>query len=282
MAGHALTSGQIPRLMDFEKPPAAAGLVAGPMDSACAASLHFPPGTLKVEAKPGELIADIFQAEIATAYHIKDRGLVVITSCGHAGVINSVRQVEDNRHRQGARRGRRVPSGPAPDEIVAKTVEAFKAIDPDYIIPMHCTGTEHDLRCSTRDAQNTCHAIDRHSRDLRELRGRGADSLVGSVPDAIGTANPAGGTGSQPVRVSVNDDVASFEMPLQSLFLRSDRSKDMELAHRRAPLGRLRMSASPSSSRRSSPLSATRRFGNRPSRACGGRTRPRSYGIRTG
>ena len=29
---------------------------------------------------------------------------------------------------------------PAPDEVVAKTVEAFKAIDPDYVIPMHCTG----------------------------------------------------------------------------------------------------------------------------------------------
>ena len=34
----------------------------------------------------------------------------------------------------------RAPLAPAPDEIVAKTVEAFKAIDPDYIIPMHCTG----------------------------------------------------------------------------------------------------------------------------------------------
>lgn len=29
---------------------------------------------------------------------------------------------------------------PAPDEVVAKTVEAFKVIDPDYIVPMHCTG----------------------------------------------------------------------------------------------------------------------------------------------
>jgi metal-dependent hydrolase (beta-lactamase superfamily II) len=29
---------------------------------------------------------------------------------------------------------------PAPDEVVAKTVAAFKEINPDYIIPMHCTG----------------------------------------------------------------------------------------------------------------------------------------------
>src|ERR1700722_13810638 len=28
---------------------------------------------------------------------------------------------------------------PYPDEIIAKTVEALKAINPDYLIPMHCT-----------------------------------------------------------------------------------------------------------------------------------------------
>jgi 7,8-dihydropterin-6-yl-methyl-4-(beta-D-ribofuranosyl)aminobenzene 5'-phosphate synthase len=29
---------------------------------------------------------------------------------------------------------------PAPDEVVAKTVAAFKAINPDYILPAHCSG----------------------------------------------------------------------------------------------------------------------------------------------
>ncbi len=138
IAGHAFTSGQIPRLTDFERPPAAARLEAGPMGSACSVT-HF--GATKVETKPGELVADTFQGEHATAYHVKDRGLVVITSCGHAGVINSVRQVQ---RASGVAKVHAIVGGfhlaPAPDEIVAKTVEAFKAIDPDYIIPMHCTG----------------------------------------------------------------------------------------------------------------------------------------------
>ncbi len=138
VAGHAFTSGQIARLTDFEKPPAASRLVAGPMDSACSVT-HF--GATKVESKPGELVADAFQGEHATAYHVKGRGLVVITSCGHAGVINSVRQAQKA---AGVDRVHAVVGGfhlaPAPDEIVAKTVEAFKIIDPDYIIPMHCTG----------------------------------------------------------------------------------------------------------------------------------------------
>jgi len=138
VAGHAFTSGQIPRITDFEQPPAAARLVAGPMDSVCSPA-HF--GATKVEAKPGELVADTFQGEHATAYHVKDRGLVVITSCGHAGVINSVRQVQKA---TGIEKVHAIVGGfhlaPAPDEIVAKTVEAFKAINPDYIIPSHCTG----------------------------------------------------------------------------------------------------------------------------------------------
>ncbi|HWP34463.1 MAG TPA: MBL fold metallo-hydrolase [Thermodesulfobacteriota bacterium] len=138
VAGHAFTTGQIPRLTDFERPPAAARLVAGPPDSMCAPA-HF--ATTKVEARPGELVPDLFLGEHATAFHVKGRGLVVITSCGHAGVINSVRQAQKV---SGVEKVHAIVGGfhlaPAPDEVVAKTVEAFKAIDPDYIIPAHCTG----------------------------------------------------------------------------------------------------------------------------------------------
>ena len=141
VAGHAITSGQIPRLSDFEKPPAAMRLEAGPPGSGCEPSLHFPPGMLQVEAKPGELVPDMFWGEHATAYHVKNRGLVIISSCGHAGIINSIRQIQKA---TGIDKVHAVVGGwhlaPSPDEIVAKTVAAFKEIDPDYLIPMHCTG----------------------------------------------------------------------------------------------------------------------------------------------
>lgn len=84
---------------------------------------------------------DTFQGEHATCYHVKARGLVIITSCAHAGVINSVRQAQKA---SGVGKVHAVVGGfhlaPAPDEIVAKTVAAFKDIDPDYLIPAHCTG----------------------------------------------------------------------------------------------------------------------------------------------
>jgi 7,8-dihydropterin-6-yl-methyl-4-(beta-D-ribofuranosyl)aminobenzene 5'-phosphate synthase len=138
VADHAFTSGRIPRLTDFERPPAAARLQVGVAGSACSAT-HF--GDVKVEAKPGELVTDTFQGEHATAYLVKDRGLVVITSCGHAGVVNSVRHVQKI---SGVDKVHAIVGGfhlaPAPDEVVAKTVAAFRAIDPDYILPAHCTG----------------------------------------------------------------------------------------------------------------------------------------------
>jgi 7,8-dihydropterin-6-yl-methyl-4-(beta-D-ribofuranosyl)aminobenzene 5'-phosphate synthase len=141
VAGHAFTSGRIPRLTEFEKPPAAARLVVGPPGSGCEASLHFPTGSLRVEAQPGALVTDLFWGEHATAYHVKNRGLVVISSCGHAGIINSIRQIQTA---TGIDKVHAVVGGwhlaPAPEEIVAKTVAAFKEIDPDYLIPMHCTG----------------------------------------------------------------------------------------------------------------------------------------------
>jgi metal-dependent hydrolase (beta-lactamase superfamily II) len=32
----------------------------------------------------------MFWGEHATAYYVKNRGLVIISSCGHAGIINSI------------------------------------------------------------------------------------------------------------------------------------------------------------------------------------------------
>jgi hypothetical protein len=77
----------------------------------------------------------------ATAYNVNGRGLVVISSCGHAGIINSVRQIQKS---TGIEKVHAVVGGwhlaPYPDELIAKTVAAMKEINPDYLIPMHRTG----------------------------------------------------------------------------------------------------------------------------------------------
>jgi len=120
IAGHAITSGQVPRLTDFELTPPSA----------------------RLEAEPGaELVKDEFLGEHATAYHVKGRGLVVISSCGHAGIVNTVRHFQKI---SGIDRIHAVVGGwhlaPYADEVTAKTVAALKEINPDCLIPMHCTG----------------------------------------------------------------------------------------------------------------------------------------------
>jgi 7,8-dihydropterin-6-yl-methyl-4-(beta-D-ribofuranosyl)aminobenzene 5'-phosphate synthase len=68
--------------------------------------------------------------------------LIVISSCGHAGIINTVRHVQAM---TGIEKVHAVVGGwhlaPSPDEVVAATVDALKEINPDYLLPMHCTGT---------------------------------------------------------------------------------------------------------------------------------------------
>jgi 7,8-dihydropterin-6-yl-methyl-4-(beta-D-ribofuranosyl)aminobenzene 5'-phosphate synthase len=67
--------------------------------------------------------------------------LVVITSCAHSGVINTL---EHARRVAGESRVLAVIGGmhltSATDDTIDKTVAALKAIKPTFIAPMHCTG----------------------------------------------------------------------------------------------------------------------------------------------
>jgi 7,8-dihydropterin-6-yl-methyl-4-(beta-D-ribofuranosyl)aminobenzene 5'-phosphate synthase len=140
--GHAVTSGQIERLTDFEAVTPSFRLEAGAPSSVCGVpNLHFPNGVVNKEVAPGELIPDIMWGEHATAFNVKNRGLVVISSCGHAGIVNTVRQMQQV---TGIEKVHAIVGGwhlaVSPDDVVDKTVKAIKDINPDYILPMHCTG----------------------------------------------------------------------------------------------------------------------------------------------
>jgi 7,8-dihydropterin-6-yl-methyl-4-(beta-D-ribofuranosyl)aminobenzene 5'-phosphate synthase len=149
VADHALLSGQIARTTDFETAyldglPVSATLQAarvevGPTGSICGDVSHFQP-TLK-ESAEGDIVPDNFQGEIATVYNVRDRGLVIISSCGHSGIVNTIKHVQSI---TGIDKVHAVVGGihlaAAPDALVAKTADAFQQIEPDYFVPMHCTG----------------------------------------------------------------------------------------------------------------------------------------------
>jgi 7,8-dihydropterin-6-yl-methyl-4-(beta-D-ribofuranosyl)aminobenzene 5'-phosphate synthase len=87
-------------------------------------------------------LPDDGEHELATCYAVKGLGLVVVASCSHRGVINSVRRAQAI---SGIEKVHAVLGGfhlvrPRTEDDARRTVAEFALIDPTYIVPMHCTG----------------------------------------------------------------------------------------------------------------------------------------------
>jgi len=78
----------------------------------------------------------------AVVVNVKDKGLVVLTGCGHAGAINTIKQAQDltGVQRVHAVIGGFHLSGPLFEQIIAPTVAALKEMNPALVVPAHCTG----------------------------------------------------------------------------------------------------------------------------------------------
>jgi 7,8-dihydropterin-6-yl-methyl-4-(beta-D-ribofuranosyl)aminobenzene 5'-phosphate synthase len=92
----------------------------------------------------------------ALVVHVRGRGLVVLTGCGHAGVVNIVRQAMrlTEVYRLHALIGGLHLSGPAFEPTIAPTVAALTDLAPDLLVPGHCTGwrAQHALAASLPEA----------------------------------------------------------------------------------------------------------------------------------
>lgn len=101
--------------------------------------------------RAGHIVPNQHWNEHATCFNLRGRGLVVISSCGHVGIINSVREAQKV---SGINKVHAIIGGfhlyPAPAAYVAEVVQGIKALEPDVVIPMHCSGVNfvaaaHDL-----------------------------------------------------------------------------------------------------------------------------------------
>jgi 7,8-dihydropterin-6-yl-methyl-4-(beta-D-ribofuranosyl)aminobenzene 5'-phosphate synthase len=79
--------------------------------------------------------------EHATCFRLGDRGLVVLTSCGHAGIINTLRRAQEV---AGVDKIYALVGGfhlaPAPDDYLRKVMAELKKFDLEHVFPMHCSG----------------------------------------------------------------------------------------------------------------------------------------------
>jgi 7,8-dihydropterin-6-yl-methyl-4-(beta-D-ribofuranosyl)aminobenzene 5'-phosphate synthase len=146
VADHGFTTGRIGQ-HSFETPLRATNEIVGIFDG-----FGCYPEKMPAEKNTGQYIPDDFDHELATSYLIKDKGLVVLTSCSHRGVINTVRQAIAA---SGVDKVFAVLGGfhivpPLDDAYIRTTIEEFRKIGPDYLIVGHCTGDRfYDL---ARDA----------------------------------------------------------------------------------------------------------------------------------
>jgi 7,8-dihydropterin-6-yl-methyl-4-(beta-D-ribofuranosyl)aminobenzene 5'-phosphate synthase len=88
--------------------------------------------------EPDPLIMD----DQCVIMNVHAKGLVILTGCGHSGIINIIRQAK---HLTGVQKiyaviGGFHLSGKVFESIIPDTVSALKEIAPDVLMPGHCTG----------------------------------------------------------------------------------------------------------------------------------------------
>src|SRR5688572_7784727 len=86
---------------------------------------------------------DNFVGEQSVVLNAKGKGLIVLTGCGHVGIVNTVKHAQKI---TGIEKVHAIMGGfhltGAEEERIQRTVADLKAMAPDYIVPMHCTGFE--------------------------------------------------------------------------------------------------------------------------------------------
>jgi len=92
--------------------------------------------------KDGKVVPDPIIEDQAIVVKLKDKGLVVISGCSHAGIVNTVMfaQKTTGEEKVHAVLGGFHLSGPFFEKIHDDTIRELKKMDPEVIVPMHCTG----------------------------------------------------------------------------------------------------------------------------------------------
>jgi 7,8-dihydropterin-6-yl-methyl-4-(beta-D-ribofuranosyl)aminobenzene 5'-phosphate synthase len=135
VADHGFTTGQI-ALRSFEKVLSPTAMKIGVEGGVGCYAERLPENE-----RTQTLVPDQFRHEIATCFNLKGKGLVLLTSCSHRGVVNAIKQAQAA---SGIEKVHVLMGGfhlaPYQDEYVQQTVAALKEMNIDYVIPLHCTG----------------------------------------------------------------------------------------------------------------------------------------------
>lgn len=111
--------GEIPRRTDFEK--------------------GFPIAHCR---RDGQEVWDAIEDDTSIVVNLKDKGLVILSGCAHAGIINTTLYAKEitGIEKVYALMGGFHLGGPLFEPIIERTRQEIEKINPSYVIPVHCTG----------------------------------------------------------------------------------------------------------------------------------------------
>jgi 7,8-dihydropterin-6-yl-methyl-4-(beta-D-ribofuranosyl)aminobenzene 5'-phosphate synthase len=121
-----LVTGEIPRKTSFEK-----GFPIQYVEN-------------RSDNKTGLVPDPLVRDDQAIVVNVRNRGLVILTGCGHAGIINTIdyaKKVTEIDKVYAVLGGFHLPAdGGLYEEAIEPTMKELQKIDPNYIVPCHCTG----------------------------------------------------------------------------------------------------------------------------------------------
>ncbi len=122
-----LITGQIPRETSFEK------------------GFPFQYAENTHENDKNNLVPDpLVKDDQAIVINVRNKGLIILTGCGHAGVINSInyaKKITEVDKIYAVIGGFHLPAdGGIYEEAIDPTLKKLQKANPEYIVPCHCTG----------------------------------------------------------------------------------------------------------------------------------------------
>jgi 7,8-dihydropterin-6-yl-methyl-4-(beta-D-ribofuranosyl)aminobenzene 5'-phosphate synthase len=140
MQGHAFTTGAVPRTSIEHVLPNTV-VEYGVRDGVGCSPNAYTNHHFTAEELAGNPVPDQHWHEHATCFNLRDRGLIVVSSCGHAGIINTLRRAQEV---SGVDKIYALVGGfhlaPAPDDYLAKVMAELKTFELEHVMPMHCSG----------------------------------------------------------------------------------------------------------------------------------------------
>jgi 7,8-dihydropterin-6-yl-methyl-4-(beta-D-ribofuranosyl)aminobenzene 5'-phosphate synthase len=126
-----LLTGQIPRTTSFEK---------GFPNQYAEDPDNIDPSSNNPKLIPDPLVRD----DQAIVMNVRNKGLIILTGCGHAGVVNTLnyaKEVTGIDRIYAIMGGFHLPAdGGIYEAAMEPTIRELQNADPEYVIPCHCTG----------------------------------------------------------------------------------------------------------------------------------------------